>query len=235
MESKAYELLKEEDNWWFIGKKSVIKAFLGRTNPIKMDILDIGPGFGGNMDILSMYGDVDVIEPYTVAHSILKQRGVRKILNIDNFPNCQIEGQYNLITMLDSLEHIQDDEKALSVVKGLLANNGELLITVPAHQWLWSKHDEIHKHCRRYSKRDLIKKLKEEGFVIEKVSYFMTTLFPLAVLQRFINKNRENRKIPKVINILFKCIFSFEGRLLSYVNFPFGLSLGVLCRKNIMK
>lgn len=66
-----------------------------------------------------------------------------------------------------------------------LKSNGYALFTVPAHQWLWSHHDEINHHKRRYSRKTLKAALEEVGFHVEKISYYNMWLFPLAVIVRF--------------------------------------------------
>ena len=132
--------------------------------------------------------------------------------------------------MFDVLEHIDEDSETLSkTIKGL-KNNGRLFITVPAYQWLWSQHDINLMHKRRYNSNTLKNLIKNFDIKIEHITYFNTILFPLALLDRMIQKiiknNSKNNKFPNYfLNVLFKIIFNFEKILLKFFYFPFGLSL----------
>ncbi|SFU91520.1 Methyltransferase domain-containing protein [Polaromonas sp. YR568] len=144
---------------------------------------------------------------------------------------------FSLVTALDVIEHVEDDRAALSAIYAKMAPNGRGVITVPAFMFLWSEHDVLNEHKRRYRLDDLRTKLLDAGFTIEKLSYFNTFLFPLISLVRIAN-NLLRRKggsdvelPPSFINYTLKKIFGAEKYFLRFLNFPFGVSLLAVVRK----
>jgi len=234
MEKEGYRFLKDLQfkHWWFNGRRKVVEAFIGSDrNETKGQVLDIGSGYGALVSVLKTIGCVDVIEPYKEAHQTLIDIGVQNIFDIIDFPYSYPSKKYDYVTLFDVLEHIEDDTRALEVIKEkLLKLGGKCIITVPAYMWLWTKHDDINHHFRRYNKAGLKKIMEHSGFKNIRISYFMTFLFPLAVLERIFLKIRPNKnadlKLPNpIVNKLFEVIFGLEDKFISKIDFPFGLSL----------
>lgn len=234
MEKAGYDFLREVQfkHWWFQGRRRVVKAFIvGEGDETKGQVLDIGSGYGALVPVLKAMGYVDVIEPYKEAHPTLIDMGVQNIYAIKDFPQNFPQKKYDCVTLFDVLEHIEDDGKALGVIRErLLKPGGRCLLTVPAYAWLWTKHDDIHHHFRRYHKKGLKGIMEQAGFKDIRISYFMTFLFPLAALERIFLKIRPpenaNLKLPHpLVNKLLERIFGWEDKFISKMNFPFGLSL----------
>jgi SAM-dependent methyltransferase len=234
MEREVYEFHKDVQfrHWWFNGRRRIIAAFLENyRQPQPIRILDIGSGFGSTIAILKNHGVVDVIEPFREAQATLKSLGAADIFDIDDFPVSFPDRRYDWVTMFDVLEHIEDDRQALRVIcEELLNPGGRFITTVPAYMWLWTKHDVANHHYRRYHRRPLINLLRQAGFDDIRMSYYMTFLFPLAILERaFMKFNKSDNadlKIPgAIINKILEGIFSSERAFVSRFNFPFGLSL----------
>ena len=134
--------------------------------------------------------------------------------------------------MWDVLEHVADDHAALSAVHSILRPGGALLLSVPAYGWLWSPHDTLHHHHRRYARATLRRLLVEAGFRIESLVHFNAFLFPLAVTERMasrlIGRPLAMSVPPRFVNELCYRIFSSERHRLtgaSMKGFPLGLSL----------
>ena len=143
---------------------------------------------------------------------------------------------FDLVAMLDVLEHIEDDVGSLRALRERLREDGSILITVPAVPWLWSDHDEIHHHKRRYTKAGLRQVLQQAGLKVDHVSYFNTLLFPLALAQRlasrFSSKKFAGDSMPsRFVNGMLKSVFAFENRLAWRINLPVGLSLYAVARR----
>lgn len=237
MNPQAYiEMANTESNhWWFVGRRYILRSFLSSlTIPNDAKILELGCGTGGNLQMLSEFGDTSAVEMDAIAIDIARKK-VGDNCNIkqgnapDNIPDFNTK--FDLICMFDVLEHIDKDMETLSTLKHLLNHRGLLVITVPAYQWLYGTHDVFLHHKRRYYQGHLRKEVASLGFCIRKISYFNTLLFPLALVARlkdrlFPGKQATGAGTPSApINSLFKLIFTFEWNLLKKVNLPFGVSL----------
>ena len=157
--------------------------------------------------------------------------------------------QFDIIGLFDVLEHLRDDEQVLHDLKGMLRENGVLLLTVPAHPGLWSYFDEASHHCRRYQPDELKQKLIETGYDIEYISQYMMSIFPLVWIGRHLSALRrrmfgwqsgpstvilatqELRPVP-IINPILSWLLDIERRwLVSGRPLPLGTSLLVVARK----
>jgi len=252
MERSEYQFLESQENkhWWFVGRRIILNKMLkklaGNNNDKKLKILEIGCGTGGNLEMLSQYGDVHAIEMDQSAYEIAKAKNIISDLKIGYLPdNTGLEeNQFDLIVMFDVLEHIEQDFDSLKSLNKLLKENGNIFITVPAFQFLWSKHDEIAHHKRRYIKKELASLLKQAGFEVKYISYFNFWLFPLAAIVRAIYKafssskdineagNTPGQKKPiGFINRILTLTFASEKYFIGNISFPFGLSLMATARK----
>tara|TARA_Y100000590_G_scaffold423773_1_gene529981 strand:+ start:414 stop:1154 length:741 start_codon:yes stop_codon:yes gene_type:complete len=242
MENKIFQkMLKlESSHWWFVARRKIIQRAINNLDlPRNIRILDAGCGNGDNLSLLSTFGDLVAFEKNEYALKTAKSKKIGEIYKAelpDKLPNA-IKTNFDLIVLLDVLEHIDDDSKSLTTVRKLMNNKGIILITVPAFQWLWSEHDVIHHHKRRYSKSELREKLDSSGFRIKYISYFNTLLFPFALVERigqkiFSPSNPEILELPNnKINFLLEKIFSLETIFMNKISLPFGLSLVAIAEK----
>ena len=145
--------------------------------------------------------------------------------------------KYDYILLADVLEHIKDDDLALKKLKKLLKSGGQILITVPAYNFLFSKKDEALKHFRRYD-YGKIKNLVAKNFKILRITFFNSLLFlPIALITLILKilradyiDNVENTP-NKFLNCLLYSIFKSELIFLKYVDFPFGVSIIIIGEK----
>ncbi len=241
MEKEAYEFIKntQYSHWWFKGRKKIIESVFNRflKKNKKYNILEIGAGYGAQINLLNKYKNIiDVIEPYEDAINFLKNLGINNIYPFI-FPEKFPDKKYDMIVLFDVLEHIKEDKKALKIIYNrLLKNNGILFLTVPAYMWLFSYHDEIHKHYRRYTKKELYNLLSEIGFKNIYISYYSTILFPLAVSSRMIIKllNLKKTDLTETHNFLNKILeipYYIEAKIISKFSLPFGLNIIVKAEK----
>jgi 2-polyprenyl-3-methyl-5-hydroxy-6-metoxy-1,4-benzoquinol methylase len=205
-----------------------MKQFVSRD----MHILEIGAGRGRMTTMLSGFGSVKAIEPYPDAASYLQNNLRIETYNgtLESFESTE---QFDLVTCFDALEHIADDEKALSKMETLVKDRGFLILTVPAYMFLWNRHDEVNHHYRRYGRKGLLKKLPR-SLVIRKASYFNTLLFPMAVLDKLVlARNRKSRSLDpnKAVNAMLYRVFSVERSILRFTSFPFGVSILLIAQK----
>ncbi len=240
MEASEYRFMAEYEDrhWWFVGRRTVLAALLdGLALPADARILEVGCGTGGNLPLLGRYGRVTALEMDSYARTFAQQKtgvDVRDGVLPQSLPfNNE---SFDLVCLFDVLEHIPDDEAALAAIADLLAPGGHLLLTVPAHQWLWGAHDEHLHHRRRYSRAGLRALLEASGYVIDRTSFFNALLFLPAAAVRLVDRWRgrltaSGAALPSpAINRLLTGLFAAEAPWLRRWNLPFGLSLLVLAR-----
>jgi SAM-dependent methyltransferase len=201
-------------------------------------IMDIGCGSGGNLETLARHGKVFGVEPSETLASRARARGVAEaILQQDarELPECR---EVDLFTMFDVLEHIEDDLDFLTCLRAKAAHRHQLLISVPACQFLYSDHDRILHHYRRYTRKALRSTLRAAGYRVLEMNYFLALLFPFVLLSRLKGKilAKLGRKtvtvdISDVRPLLagpLESTLHIEAFLSRWVRFPVGLWLFAL-------
>jgi len=244
MEPSIYTLMAslEASHWWFAARRAIAEKIIKQLDlPPDTKILDAGCGTGGNLAMLSRYGQVHAMELDDQARQMANAKGFAQVLSgrlPDEVPYQQ--EQFDLIALLDVLEHVEDDRNTLEVLGSLLKPGGYLLISVPAFPFLWSTHDEVHHHKRRYFLGELKSKLENAGLEVGYASYFNTILFPLIFGARQFGKLLTNKResgdltMPHpFINRLLFAIFSSERFVLGRWSLPFGVSAMAIARKGI--
>lgn len=228
----------EKNHWWFVARRKILKSLIQKIQPSqKFDILEIGAGTGGNLEMLMQFGNVSAVEPNQFAQSKIKERFANKVTLFDGELPAKLtfdHQKFDLICLFDVLEHIEDDRSSVAALHNILNPGGKIIITLPAFQSLWSPHDEAHHHFRRYNTSTFKEIIKESGLKITRISYFNFLLFPLAIVARLFKKGNlpTNQDFkPSPINALLTLIFSSERLLLSKMNLPFGLSLFCILEK----
>lgn len=232
----------EASHWWFAGRRAILTSILSDLQlPKNAQILEIGAGTGGNLDMLAQFGQVYAIEMDSAAREIATAKtGGRFDIQAGSCPHdLPFTGRkFDLICLFDVLEHIEQDTETLTVLKRQLAPGGRLLLTVPAYQWMWSSHDVFLHHKRRYSAAELQEKACSSGLKTDRISYFNTLLFPLAVSARLVDRlsgatSASGTTIPpRPANRALRQLFAAERFLLRIGNLPFGVSLLGIFRQN---
>jgi len=224
----------EEDYWWFIGRKKIIQTIieneLDQNRNIK--ILDVGCGPGGTTLVLKRFGTVIGIDFSFSALQFSIKRGLQVLKGaVNKLPF--LDETFDMITMFDAIEHMEDDLLVVKELSRILKKTGIIFITVPAYHFLWSPHDVAESHYRRYNSKSLSSVVTKGGLSISRMSYFITILFPFIALFRLLSKLNVKKpksdiaiiRFPKFIDKIFRHILFFESKLLQKINLPFGLSL----------
>jgi len=214
-----YEL--ETSYWWFVARNKIVLSLLKRFASLSKGdtVLDVGCGTGGFASLLASQYDVLCLDTSPLAIEYCRKLGLNNVflMPLQDFPgeNHNIRA----IFFLDVIEHIDDDYSVLARAREILSSKGYLVITVPAYRWLWSRHDEIHMHKRRYTRQQLKELLLALNFDVKFISYFNSFLFLPAAIKRFFEKNRNEGEIQPVepvsetTNKLLKRILPFEKHL----------------------
>lgn len=234
MELDAYRNMAatEDEHWWFCGRRAIAEAVIrGLDLPKNAAILEIGAGTGGNIAMLEQFGTVTAVEMNGLARSIALEKTGRAFLDGSLPGNLPVApASADLVCLFDVLEHVAEDEASLEAIGKVLRPGGQVVLTVPAHQWLWSTHDVGLHHMRRYSRDLLRRRIEGAGFRIDRLTYTNTALFPVAVLARLADRLRGAQASgqtmpPKPINAVMKALFSAESRIVPNTALPFGVSL----------
>jgi SAM-dependent methyltransferase len=235
MERSVYREMAELDqrHWWYKARREVLADLIRREAmpPANARILEIGCGTGHNLEMLGQFGTIDALELDEEARAIAKKRLGRPVMSA---PLPELAGvpdrYYDLIAALDVIEHIDDDRAAVAAIAGKLRSGGKFVMTVPAHQWMWSAHDVVNHHKRRYSKDGLRRLIDGSPLRLDRIGYFNSLLFPLAVAERLASKLRgkdnADVKLPSApLNALLERVFAAERHFVGRLPLPPGLSL----------
>lgn len=235
MEDQLYhEFFELEDrHWWFVARRRILRDIIRRDLQLSpgSSILDVGCGTGAFLADCSSEFRTTGTDTSPLAVEYCRKRGLHNVVQctLDSYPHP--EERFDLITLLDVIEHVDDDLGLLRNALALLRPSGRLLVTVPAYQFLWSRHDEVNHHKRRYTASRLSSVLQRAGFTVQRTTYLNTFLFPLAAVERIADRLRSGRDTavlsmpPAFLNKTLLSIFASERHLLRFVSYPFGLSV----------
>jgi 2-polyprenyl-3-methyl-5-hydroxy-6-metoxy-1,4-benzoquinol methylase len=226
-----------ERHWWWRSREAHLLATIARVarSTRVESILDVGCGDGLFFEALSRFGAVEGLESDA---SLLGDLRWRDRITVGRLgPAFRPGRSYDLVLMLDVLEHIEDDREALRSAHALTRPGGVLLLTVPALPELWSRHDEANDHFRRYRPDGLREAFQGAGFEVETVRYFFAwTVLPM-LLRRWLApagrgvSDYEVSIPPEPINGLIAALSRAEHALGSWIPWPVGSSLLAIARR----
>jgi SAM-dependent methyltransferase len=248
VDKSVYErfLALDERHFWRRGKRELVLEWLrGATGeshrPLRL--LDVGGATSLVTREMAVLGDVTVVEPEASCVALLAQEPrVRAVQG--GLPGLPVSGPFDVITLLDVLEHLDDDLGGLRELRSLLRPGGLLLLTVPAYRWLWSEHDVVLHHRRRYTRTQLIEVLRAAELEVLRSSYYTSLLLPLMAAQRLKGRlaTRAARatdrhpeydvKVPAApLNATLSAVMRVERSLLARLDLPAGGAIVALCRR----
>jgi len=236
MDESLYHLhfQQEESHWWFAARTQIVLRVIERYGNLKPGdtILDIGCGTGAIMKELSKTYNMVGIDMSPLAVEYSKKRGLKNVflMPAEEFPKDKFD--VKAVTLLDVIEHIDDDVSVLKTARDIVGPDGRVIVTVPAHMWMWSAHDLANHHKRRYSPSTLRAALEAAGLEPVKFTYYNTFLFPLAAAKKFVDRNKnvneatgEVDQPSPLVNSVFRTVFEAEKHFVPSLNLPFGVSL----------
>ncbi len=235
---REYELRThraEDRHWWYQGRRRVLERAIARLGLAKeARILDAGCGSGRNMVDLARYGAVTGVELSPTSVRLARERCAGEVIEGSVMEMPFDDGSFDLVVILDVMEHLSDDVGAFVELRRIVAPGGALLVTVPAYQWLWSGHDEINCHHRRYSRRALVAAANSAGWRWQHTTHFNALVLPIAILLRALDrinpkatKSRLDLWVPpRPVNWLLRQPLNWEAAVIGHGgSIPVGLSL----------
>jgi SAM-dependent methyltransferase len=226
----------EEWHWWYRGRREVIRATIRSLQlPAGAEILDAGCGSGRNMVELAAFGKVTGLELAPVSIERARRRGVGEVVEGSlSEPLPFPDDSFDLAVSFDVIEHLDDDAFALGELRRVVRPTGQLVVTVPAYPWLWSSHDEVNHHRRRYTEATLLAAAAPAGWTPVRTTHFNSLLLPAAVVYRALDRLLRRSppaaadldRTPGWLNTILERPMRLEARLISRGHrIPAGLSL----------
>lgn len=234
-------LALESEHWWFAGRGellvSLVESECSRRGGRVGTLVDVGSGTGALLGELGRFADEAVgVESDPVPLRIASERGLDvRAGEADRLPFS--DASVDLLTAFDVLEHVGDDVAATAEFRRVLRPGAPAVVSVPAYAWLWSGHDVVHGHRRRYTRRRLGDALRRGGLVVRRNGYFNTFLFPAAAVARLVGRvlrrppRSDMAPVPPRLNALLLRILVSERRRVLAGGFPFGLSVFAIAER----
>jgi ubiquinone/menaquinone biosynthesis C-methylase UbiE len=232
----------EETYWWFVGRRQLVRQLVERYvgDPDAL-LLDAGCGTGGTMKQLADVAQVCGCDcsPHALAYCS-RERGLRRVAAGDVATLPYADETFRAVVSCDVLEHVPDDRAGLADMMRVLQPGGVLILTVPAHRMLWSEHDEALSHRRRYSARELRRKLQEAGGEVVKLSPVVVAAFAPILAFRLAQRLRPKlpdeprtdlRVLSPWLNRLLVAALQAENWVLRWGSLPVGTSLVAVAKK----
>jgi len=245
VEKEFYQIYYEQErkHWWFRVRADILMNQIKKlklTNNSK--ILNVGACTYKTSELLETFGLVTSVEFNKECCTFVKQKLGKEMVQASATALPFADNSFDLICAFDVIEHIENDELAINEIERVTKQNGFIFLSVPAYQFLWSSHDEINHHFRRYNLKKLLGLVSPTKSNIIKKTYFNSILFVPILVLRLLDKfglnkakiERSNLDVfdnNKIVNRIFYKLFSIEVSLLNKMNFPFGVSVMLLYRK----
>jgi len=244
-DAKHLDNLYEAENklfWSIFRKEYILEKFEKFVNK-NSKIIEIGAGTGNVSRYLMKngYKNISVGEMHLNGLRYAKTYGIDNCYQFDLL-KTPFENEYDIVSMFDVLEHIEDDILALEQCYKMIKNDGFVVITVPAHMWLWNRSDRVVGHKRRYSKEELQQKVESVGFKTIEVKYFFILITPLLFIRKLLDNDDGSETIKdekfkhlnlsKVVNNMLSFICNIENKIEKFMPNSFGGSLFLIGLKN---
>ena len=236
-----------ESNFWTRSRNRIFKYLVlsNRAGKQVTKFLEIGCGTGDFIRTLAGESSLEITgsEVYVNGLSYAKNSSPNvEFVQIDITQDC-LDNKFDIIAAFDVIEHVDADVSAIGNMYNMLSDHGKLIVSVPQYQFMWSRIDEIVRHKRRYSRRELIDKIQQSGFKVKFITSFVCLLFPFMLLSRALEKIRKDdttddeflkkaMNLPKFVNAIFDYVMVVEEKLIkSGISLPYGGTLIIVPEK----
>jgi 2-polyprenyl-3-methyl-5-hydroxy-6-metoxy-1,4-benzoquinol methylase len=223
----------EQNHFWFKSRRKLISQVFNKFISKKNKIIEIGAGTGNIARMLSNEGydlSIGEIHPNGIEYALKNNDKNLLIYQFDIMHN-PFKNHFDVVGLFDVLEHIEDDKLAINNISKMLKRGGKIILTVPAHMWLWCEEDDISNHFKRYELDNLKELLKDEGFSINYATNFFISIVPLLYL-RTKHKSSDEITINPIINFILSIVSNIENKILTFISSKIGGSIIIVAEKN---
>jgi ubiquinone/menaquinone biosynthesis C-methylase UbiE len=245
MNPQEYDRMRQLEDWywWFVARREAALQFTEDFRPRRepLRVLDAGCGTGALLDRLEARSEIELygLDFSGQALSYTRQRGHNRLVQGDLTRLPFPDGTFDVVTALDVVEHVREDEQALREVNRVLRPDGVLLVSVPAFRFLWGPHDTALQHFRRYTAGEMGVLMRRTGFRVSKLTYLLCLLFPAFLAQRLLARLRPRKEKPQAqvipvgafLNRLLIRLQGMELALARRLNLPFGATVFCVAQK----
>lgn len=180
----------ESNHFWCKTRRDKICQFFEQKIDKKARILEIGGGTGFVAQQLIKLGfSVEMADIHFNGLKFAQEKGIEKLYQFDLY-NPPFQEEFDVICLFDVLEHQKDDKHAMECLKKMLKPGGKILLTVPAHQWLWNRDDRINGHHCRYTKKALRDLCQSCDMIANHIEYFFIFIVPLLFARTYLKRDR---------------------------------------------
>jgi ubiquinone/menaquinone biosynthesis C-methylase UbiE len=230
MDYRDHQAGATKDFFWFRSKLHLISILLDKINiDTRLKILNLGAGTGDDIDVVSRFGDVYVIDIDPNAIKLIPDEAVFEKKICDACDMHYPDNYFDLVVAFDVLEHIEEDALVVNEIHRVLKPGGYFIITVPAFNFLYSSHDKALAHFRRYNKGTLRALLSD--FDCREIGYWVFSLFIPVAVQRLLKRNAPNSEVhhmqlPGILNSLLYAMLKVENLIIKHkIPLPFGTTI----------
>jgi len=233
----------EREHWWFRARSNILAAQVARTIPPRARILNVGAAMGASSEMLGRFVSVTSVEYEKACCDFVSRHFGKTFINASITDLPFPAASFDLVCAFDVIEHVQDDARAVAEMMRVCRPGGLVMVTVPAFMALWSHHDEVNHHVRRYRMPRLKRLFQRDGDVV-RASYFNAFLFLPILGVRLATKLVPQRWIrsgagsdftlasSRLLDSIFYGVLSFENFWLGAgLTLPFGVSILVSSKK----
>lgn len=240
-QARFFAMLDEQSttHWWHRYRRELVKEAAARTAGPPRRFVDVGCGVGTMVEAAAEAWPHAQCVGAEASLDALRRASARGRVVVAAAAEALpfADATADLVTSLDVVEHLDDDVAALREYARVMGPAATLVLTVPAYQWLWSDHDEMLGHRRRYTKAQLTRAVEDAGLTVVRTTYVMAFLVPAAILLRRTPLRRlvkgtgeEISYISPRVNRVFATICRLERWGLRRWNLPFGLTILLVAR-----
>lgn len=211
------------DHWWFRGRATLVAGLAARHHVDNERALDLGAGSLTLLPDRFKTVRLDMVVPRPIGEGPFVKASALRLPFRDS--------AFSMVGLFDLIEHVEDESELLSEINRVLRPGGAVVLTAPAHQWLWSDHDVRAGHVRRYRVSDLVAIFQRSGFKVEFARQFYGFLLIPAVLRKLLRLAGGMGRPPERLNRFLLHVARVSVRRADQGRSRFGLSIALLARR----